>query len=320
MSARRPSKMALVGTCIALCLIFLAKPAFADETRAAQLFREGSNAYERGDYMIAARAFEEAHREDARGATMYNAALAWEAAGEKARAADAYQLALAAPDLPPEVSSDARTRLAALERGLGRLSITAPAGSTVSVAHLERAATPVTVHLLPGNQAVSVRFADGKTELRRAEISAAAEQTLSFEQPARAPPPPPSVPTAAPPAPSVPPPAPPPAEPVQPSNRRTFGYIALGGAVVFAGAATYFGFQALDARDEFDASEHRDADAHDRAETFRLWTNVAWAGAAVSGGVGLWLVLSGSKGARAPGPAQSGLALGPGSLSYRARF
>jgi hypothetical protein len=290
---------------------------FADEPRAAQLFREGSNAYERGDYMIAARAFEEAHREDARGATIYNAGLAWEAAGEKARAADAYQISLGASDMPPELASDARTRLTALEQGLGRLTITAPVGATVSVAHLEKAVPPLTVHLLPGSQELSVHFADGTTGKRRLEIGAAAAQSLAVEAPPQKPPPAVSVPTVQ----TAPPPAPPPAvEPVAPSTRRVWGFAALGGAVVFAGAASYLGLQALSARDEFDASGHRDADAHDRAATLRLWTNVAWAGAALSGGVGLWLVFSDSNAGSTRGSAQSGLAVGPASLSYRAQF
>ena len=297
----------------ALGLLLWAGSLLADEPRAAQLFREGSNAYERGDYMIAARAFEEAHREDARGASMYNAGLAWEAAGEKARAADAYQRSLGASDVPPELASDARTRLTALEQQLGRLMITAPAGATVSVAHLEQALTPVTVHLLPGSQAVSVRFADGTTEARRAEIAAAAAQSLDFQPPPTKPQPPVSIQS----APSTTPPA---AEPARPAARRTWSFVALGGAVVFAGAATYLGLEALSARDEFDASGHRDADARDRAANLRLWTNVAWAGAAVSGGVGLWLVFSGSNAAATRGSAQSGLALGPASLSYHARF
>ena len=283
------------ATSCTLCLFLSAGSALADEPRAAQLFREGSNAYERGDYMIAARAFEEAHREDARGATMYNAALAWEAAGEKARAADAYQQSLGASDVPPEVASDARTRLTALEQQLGRLTITAPAGGDGQRCAPREggdagdgafaAGQPGGQRALCGRHDRAAARGNQRGSGAIARLSIGADQTTAaFGERAAGP----TV------VPALPPPPPPAVEPARPATRRTWGFVALGGAVVFAGAATYLGLEALSARDEFDASQHRDADARDRAASLRLWTNVAWAGAAVSGGVGAWLVLSGS--------------------------
>ena len=144
-----------------------ARPAAADPAASAvREFREGQQAYARGDFRAAAQRFESAFRDDPRGAIVFNAGLSWQAAGEPARAADDYAFALATTDLPAENAADARTRLGALEKSLGRIDVTSPQGSRVSVAHADRLPPPAHVHVAPGRYTVSVLLADDSTRQR----------------------------------------------------------------------------------------------------------------------------------------------------------
>jgi hypothetical protein len=106
-------------------------------------------------------------------------------------------------------------------------------------------------------------------------------------------------------APRAPEPAPAPAAGAEDTSSRTFGWVAIGASVVLSGTAIVLGTRALGARDEFEGSQRTSQDAHDRAASYRLWTNVALGGALVTGGVGAYLVLtSGSAGGPGPGPGQ----------------
>ena len=67
----------------------------------------------------------------------------------------------------------------------------------------------------------------------------------------------------------------------------------MGAGVVSAGVAIALGFKTLSATSDFE--ENPTQDSYDSAVGYRTWTNVAWAGSLVLGGVGAALVFWPSK-------------------------
>lgn len=272
----------------------------AQETRASALFEQGAAAYAKGDFVAAARAFEQVDSTLPNASAAYNAGIAWQEAGERARAATAYERALERGDLDATRTSDARRRLGELKKTLARLRIEAARGR-VSVGHLRAVPVPVSVFVDPGSVLVELSEPGGNVREQRLTVAPGADENVRFadepKEPAR-----PGTEDAAPVA--------------TPENgQRTWGWVAIGAGVAASGAAVYLGSRALSARDEFDDSEHTDADARDRAESLRLWTNVAWGAALVAGGTGVVLLLT------APSTERStALAIGPGSVGLRGRF
>jgi hypothetical protein len=184
--------------------------------------------------------------------------------------------------LADEQSTGARARLAALGASLGRLDIAAPAGASVSVAHMERAPAPLVVHVAPGQHAVRVDLPDGRTVTRSLTVAAGASASLGVEAPGAAPPsakPKPGRGAVAVSSGGV-------------SPQRVVAWTALGGAVVSSGAAVVLGLLTLDARDSFDEFGRRDPDLHDRAVALRTWTNVAWIGAGTLAAAGIVLLVT----------------------------
>jgi hypothetical protein len=286
----------------------LESEARAGESEAGEAFKAGAAAYAKNDFRAAAAAFERAYRAAPRGAAIYNAGLAWEAAGESARAADAYTAALSGGDLGATQTSDARARVAAMEKTLGRVEVTAPAGATVSLGHVEGAAAPVTVHVSAGPHDATVRFSDGTTSKRAFTAVAGVSVPVAFEAPKA------SL------AQDVPPPAAvaPPGESSSgpPGSRKLIGFAALGGGVIASGVAIALGVAALSAKSEFDDSGHHDQDAHDRAASLRTMTNVSWCVAGVLGVTGAVLVMTAPSGSSTSASA----GLGPRGAFVSVRF
>jgi hypothetical protein len=275
------------------CVFAVVRPALAQSSQelARQKFAEAVASHQQGDYAGAAGLFEEAYRLAPAAGAKFNAAVSWDAANELPRAADAYETALAMGGLVVEQAEQARERLSALERVLGYLRIDEPMGALISVAHVERAPVPLRVHLRPGTHTITLE-AGGTTRTHEVNVGAGEAQRAAFDAPA------PRVretPRAAPVAATAP--LPPPRERVERdtgSAQRTWGWVAIGAGVVFAGAAVVLGLQTLDAREEWEQTdkgpEHHDK--RERAVTFRALTNVAWGGAALAGGAGLALLLT----------------------------
>jgi hypothetical protein len=266
----------------------------------AELFNEGQAAYKRGEYRAAAESFEAANRLAPRGATVYNAGVAWQAAQDRPRAADAYQLALEMGELEPSFASDARERLAALNKLLASVGVSAPIGATVSVAHVQRAAIPARFYLEAGHHEATCEAPDGRTARRALEVHAGESFSFAFELPAAE--------LASAPLEAAR------AEPIvePPGPNRTPAWIALSVAAVGAGTGALCGAEALSARDTFFASGLTDAGAHDRAASFRAAANVGWAAAAVGAAAGAWLFWRAGSGAA--------VGLAPGGVSVRSSF
>ena len=270
-----------------------ARPAAAADPAAAAVreFHEGQQAYARGDFRAAAQRFEAAFRDDPRGAIVFNAGLSWQAAGEPARAADDYAFALATTDLPAENAADARTRLGALEKSLGRIDVTSPQGSRVSVAHADRLPPPAHVHVAPGRYTVTVLLADDSTRQRSVSVRAAEWAHLDFGDDQSAAP----AATPAPIADEAPAPAPtttaePTATTGGSSSQRTWGWIALGAAGVLAGVSTWLTVQFFDANSTNDST--RSQATHDDAVAAATRLDIGLIATAAVAGVGVGLLLT----------------------------
>jgi hypothetical protein len=260
------------AACVLLVLLGLPSAALAQDgsttERAAREYDAGTQAFERREFRLAARAFESADTIAPHARTRYNAALSWDRAGDLPRAADAYSAALDGEGLDQDRVRAARTRLEDLFRKLGALDVRRPVGGKVSVAHVQNAAIPARIHVAPGIHRLSIERADGTREQREIEVRASERVVLEIAI------------TTAPLAPVLPSaprsrPAPAPAAEREPSSSRaSWGYVALGGAVVLAAGAVFLGVQTFDAIDDFDRSGDRDADARARAVRYRAlgWT------------------------------------------------
>lgn len=245
-----------------------------DVVVAAETFRAGTAAYERGDFETAARSFEVSHRLAPHPFALYNAGLAWQAATKLERAADALAAALGLGGLTEGQRLDAQARLADLRGSLGWVEIEAPADALVSIGHAERVAAPARVHLPAGDHNLEVRWGDGRTETRRVTVQIGKASAVVLA-PRRVEPAPAAVPVVGPEQ------GPPPASGSGNVGLVVGGWITLGVGVAAGAAAIGMGTAALKARDDFEASANTDAGAHDRAATLRTATNVAWAGAGV---------------------------------------
>lgn len=254
--------------------------------RARDKFLEASAAHERGEFDKAARLFEEAYRISPRGAVKFNAGISWDRSGDHARAADAYEAALDMGGLEEQEAVEARERLGALKRELGYLSVDEPVGSVVSVAHVEQVTVPVRLHVMPGSYHVKVE-SGGRTAEEDVRVGAgeAVNVRLRLGEP---PPAALAVPATKP----LPPTTTHKEQPVPHTSNATtvWGWIGIGGGVALSGLAIFLGARALEEKHAFEHSGLTDVSAHDSAASLRTWTNVAWGGAAVSGGTGLYLL------------------------------
>jgi hypothetical protein len=247
--------------------------------QAGKLFDEATRAFARKEFERAARAFMSAHELMPHAATAYNAAKAWESAGDKPRAAEAFAMALRMGGLNATQARDADKRLAALKADLTLVTVRAPNGAKITAGHVVDAPTPLEVFLPRGHNRIFATLDSGAVISRdmeaieseaTIEISAPPQQSTGKESETRG-------------------------ETVPEANggiRGTLGWVALGTGVAAAGAAVFLGVKALSARDQFNDSNYSDQDAHDRASSYRTWTNVAWAAAGVLTVSGLVLVLT----------------------------
>jgi hypothetical protein len=290
----RPRLVLLRASWIAAAVLWAAQsfadePSEADRKSAAETFRTGSAAYQRGDFRAAALSFELSFRLAPHGAALYNAGLAWEAAGEKARGADSFQRALDSGQLDGTQRDDAETRLRTLSASLGLFSATGTEGTKITVAHVEGAEVPIVVHLSPGTHRLVVTLPDGRTEEHTIEIGAGTllEETLSREA-----------------EPEV---EPSPALPPKPkasdddgsaglSTAQWIGIVGIGAGAVGGGVGVALGATGMSARDDFDASGRTDLEARDNATSLRTWANVAIFSSIAVGGAGIALLVWGGGG------------------------
>ncbi len=300
-----------------VALWMVTSPSAADDTiTAKQQFAEGMEAFGRGNHRAAAEAFSRAFALAPRGATAYNEGLAWHAAGHLARAADAFRCALDMGGLTDAQRIEAETRYSAIRPHVGLVTVEAPAGTLLSLAHRHGSPAPLRIHLDPGTYTVEADFPDRSAAHRAIEVRAGEVMVIIA----------PATPLPAPhhPSPVVTPPRQP--SGVAPDGESVeittwLGWIALGGSAVCAGTAVYLGLEAIEARDRYYRSAFTDASARNRAGTYRTWTNVAWAGAGVLTGVSVFSLSYGTSRDKKTAPERvAGARVGPGHLWVEGTF
>jgi hypothetical protein len=275
----------------------LATPARADEPPAADSAAEaraqygmGTQAFQQKRYSEAALHFEAAAAFRANGVALYTAGLAWDLASRPERAADAYARALDTPGLDAKQTSVAKDRVAALEKTLGTLVVTAPEGTKVQLDTFTEVPTPARLHGAPGVRTLSIRAKGKPIERRDVALDVGKTSTLELKD---EPTPPPTPDVEPPPTQEVAPPPPPPPPPPPRgfwTTRRAIGAGVAGAGIAALGGAVLLGVSANGAKDAYDAAPSREG--LDHASSLETLTNVMLvAGALVTIGGGVLLFL-----------------------------
>jgi len=257
-----------------------------DAAEAKRRFGEGTKAMAEGRFREAALHFEAASRLRPHGVASYTAAVAWDKAEDPARAADNFWRALDLPGLPPKEQKVAKERLATLEESLGTAKIDGPPSLSVQFEGLTEAHPPVKLHA-PAGVKVLLVVRDDKVERRDVILKAGQTIDIDVSEPLEVAKPTASV-SASASAPPPPPPPPPPPVKSGMSTRKLIGFGAMGAGVISGGVAIALGLKTMSKRDDYEANPTREG--YDSAVSSKTWTNVAWAGAVVLGGVGAALV------------------------------
>jgi hypothetical protein len=305
-----------VALSVGLFLAVAAVPAAAqprDPAGAEVLYRAGRDASRRGDWETACAKLAESQRLDPAGGTLLNLADCEEHRGQLAHAWQHFVQAQALFPKGDGRATYAKTRAAAVDKRLPRLSVRladgAPADTHVLRDDTELGAPSLGVSLPvdPGEHVVVAR-ADGRVD-GRVQVSLAEGDTrevivtLGMAAPSagvsQAPAPYPT-----PPAPTTTPTKYTPL--VVPEKRPAYGYAFLGAGIVGIGVGTVAGFLALSrastVKDACGASYTTCSDASVAAakdgKLFTTVSTVGFAAGAVFAGVGLYFLL-------APGPSSS---------------
>ncbi|MCL2778461.1 MAG: hypothetical protein FWD73_10695 [Polyangiaceae bacterium] len=237
----------------------------------------GTQAFQAKRYKDAALHFETAAALRPSAVALYTAGMAWDLASRPERAADAYVRAKAMSGLDSKQSSVAVERVAQLERTLGTVVVTAPAGWRVQLDAFTEVPTPARLHGAPGVHVLSIREPGDVIELR--DVSLEAGKVVNLELGEK-------------PKPAVVE-VPPKVEHVAPeyhqpgfwNARRGVGAIIAGAGVAALGGGAVLGLQANKARDAYNAGPTRQS--YDHASSMQTWTNVAFiaGGVLLAGGV-----------------------------------
>jgi PEGA domain len=298
-----------------------AAPLTDPAAEARRQYNLAAQAYAAHKFAEAAASFEAAASYKAHAVTLLTAGLAWEQAGQPERAADAFGRALEVPGLNAEQSTQAKDKLAAHEKKLGVVAVTAPEGWRVRLDGFTEVGVPARLHGAPGVHSLVVS-APGKEPMKReVKLEDGKRVELRFPEPEAAPVPP--VELEKPKTATIPAAAPVPEAPASGGGgggglRKSIGLVAIGVGAAGVGAGVVLGLQALDAKDAYGAAPARAT--FDHASALQTWTNVAFVagGAILVGGVVLFVWPSSS--AEKSGEGSVKAAVTPGGLSLRGRF
>jgi hypothetical protein len=276
--------------------LFVAAPAQADSTQAAQvLFEEGRKLMGAGDLVAACPKFAESQKLDPGAGTLLNLALCYEKSERFASAWSAYTEAASQADRGGRAQwlKRSKDKAAALAPVLSTLTVVVPPGSKVEGLEIKRDGTK----LAPGEWGVKVPIDGGEHVIEasapnhspwQTRVTAAAQRdVVKVEVPVLTR-------TAAAPAPAVAP-APqdkPPVETSTGSTQRILGIVAGSAGIIALGVGGYFGLQAQakheDALPNCTPDGRRDYDAAHQAADISTIAVVAGA-VLLAGGVVLYL-------------------------------
>jgi tetratricopeptide (TPR) repeat protein len=303
-------------------------PVRADDTKteAAKSFHIGSEAYAKRDYKTAADAFEEAYRIAPKAAAAYNAGLSREGAGERCKAADDYTQALEATDLGAAERADSTGRLRAIEREVGRVSLSAPPGTKLTLDDVALPGSSADLHVEAGRHELRVAYGDGRAETRTITARPSVTVTMKLGDTSSEAPPPTETPIDTSSDTERESPRPSHAErgetPSPPSGPdRTATWALFGGAGAAAGIALVTFGIGITARNEFVKDGDKNPSLRNQALALRTTSWVAWglAGGLAATGLVLYLATPGDTSASTGGSSAS-LALDARGVTLRVGF
>ncbi len=283
----RAASFALVALAAGTARADQEPPTVDPAAEARQQYASGSQAFAAKRFVEAELLFEAAAAQRAHAVTLYTAALAWEQANRPERACDAYGRALEVPGLSAQQATNARDRVAVLEKTLGTLAVMAPLGEAqwrVQLVGLTEVVAPARLHAPPGVHQLVVRMPDGV--LQKHDVVLDIGQTTRMELEVETKVSPREVPAKSD-ARETPPASAPKVS--APSVQRQVGLVTLGVGAALLGAGMVLGFEALDARDAYNAAPARAT--LDHAQGLQTWTNIALVAGAVVAAGGLALVI-----------------------------
>ncbi len=253
---------------------------------AKEAYRLGAEAFTAKRFVEAALHFESASSQRPHAISLFMAAVSWEKANRPEHAADAYDRTLSIAGLTAEQASQARDRVAALERTLGTVAVVGPEGWRVQLDQLTEVDVPARLHGVPGNHLLVIR-PKGERAVERRDVTLHQGKITRVELTEEGDAPKTEV--AAPPKPEVVVRTVVVEQPTWFTTRRGLGVGALGVGAASALGALVLGTQALGAKDAYDAK--RTQAGYDHASALQTWTNVAWvtAGVFIAGGAVLVL-------------------------------
>jgi hypothetical protein len=266
-------------------------------------YNQGTQAYKEKKYVEAALHFEAAASQRPHAVTLYTAALAWEQANKPERAADDFVRALEVPGLSAQQATNARDRVAALEKTLGTALVVGPDGVRVQLEGQTEVAIPARLHGVPGVHKLLIRVPNRPVERRDVTLEVGQFTRVEVDEPSAAAPDKPK-PAPLPTLHCPPPPAPPPPPAAGLSLRRALGIGVAGVGVATLVGGAIVGTQALGAKDAYDASPSRAT--LDHAQSLQTWTTVLLVagGVITAGGVVLFVLPE-------PKPKATGLTITP---------
>lgn len=282
--------------CIACALVMSTMTAVAhagdtpspdSAVEARRQYELGSQAFAQKAYVEAALHFEAAAALKPNAVALYTAALAWDLAQRPDRAADDFARSLDIPGLDANKTASVKERLAALERTVGTLLVTAPPGWKVGLDQSTEVPAPVRLHGVPGEHELHVHAPNRPVDHQDVTFEAGAVKPLELKDEPK-PPPPDPVPEVVPPPAPPPPPPPPPREGFW-SGSRAIGVGILGAGLAAIGAGVVLGVNANGAKDAYDAAPTRAG--FDHASSLETWTNVTLVSGAVLAAGGILLVV-----------------------------
>ena len=274
---------------------------------AKKRYAAGTRAMQQRQYAEAALHFEAAQAAAPSGVALLGSALAWDAAGQPQRAADAYSRALDEPGMSKTQTTQAATRLGALERSLGTLVVSGEDGMRVQLDDNVDSSVPARLHGAPGTHKLTV-WAKGKIAGRReVYLRLGRPETIAVpwreDAPVGAPPPPKTV------------------FIERPQSATPFvrmagagmvgaGVVSLVGAIAFTASANY-------ASSEASRANPQNGGVSTFGSTLGALAGASWISAAVlvGGGITLLALPLDEK-----GPTAVSMRVGPGSVAVGGQF
>lgn len=270
----RPSlhRVALAGWLLLLAKLAAAPASAQPRSEASRAFAEGSELFEKADYVGAIEAFSRAYRLKPHYSVLCNIALSHERLGNMVAAAASYRDCLSQGADKAASAEAVRNSLQRVEGRIGWVQVRSPGqGGDVHIDGNRVGPAPQRVPLNPGSHVVEVRRSGAEAARQSLTMRGGEQLELELIPRALAPEPPKVIVVKEP-------------SPERPRRRlhQAWFWSGVGLTAGLAAVATAFGVLTLRTRDDYQAQPSRQL--YDRGLNYRLVTNIFWGLTAASAG------------------------------------